>query len=54
MSFASTGLNERQLSGIPYQAIHVHGYDHVSYYPGATTIDLKLLFDPKTERILGA
>jgi NADPH-dependent 2,4-dienoyl-CoA reductase/sulfur reductase-like enzyme/rhodanese-related sulfurtransferase len=54
LSFASTGLNERQLSGTPYKAIHVHGYDHVSYYPGATTIDLKLLFDPKTERILGA
>jgi rhodanese-related sulfurtransferase len=54
LSFASTGLNERQLQGKPYQAIHVHGYDHVSYFPGATTIDLKIMYDPNTEQILGA
>lgn len=53
LSFASTGLNERQLAGQEVEIIHVHGYDHVSYYPGATTIDLKVIFDPKTERILG-
>lgn len=53
LSFASTGLNERQLAGQQFEVIHVHGYDHVSYYPGATVIDLKVLFDPKTERILG-
>ena len=54
LSFASTGLNERQLQGKSYQAIHVHGYDHVSYFPGATTIDLKIMYDPNTEQILGA
>jgi NADPH-dependent 2,4-dienoyl-CoA reductase/sulfur reductase-like enzyme/rhodanese-related sulfurtransferase len=54
LSFASTGLNERQLNGRNYQAIHVHGYDHVSYFPGATTIDLKVMYDPSTEQILGA
>ena len=54
LSFASTGLNERQLNGKSYQAIHIHGYDHVSYFPGATTIDLKIMYDPSTEQILGA
>ncbi len=54
LSFASTGLNERQLQGKSYQAIHVHGYDHVSYFPGATTIDLKLMYDRDTHLILGA
>lgn len=53
LSFASTGLNERQLSGHPFDVLHVHGYDHVSYFPGATTIDIKVLFDPTNERILG-
>jgi NADPH-dependent 2,4-dienoyl-CoA reductase/sulfur reductase-like enzyme/rhodanese-related sulfurtransferase len=54
LSFASTGINERQLNGKSYQAIHIHGYDHVSYFPGATTIDLKIMYDPSTEQILGA
>ncbi|MFZ9197606.1 MAG: FAD-dependent oxidoreductase [Bacilli bacterium] len=54
LTFASTGLNERQLSGRHYQVIYVHGYDHVSYFPGATTIDLKLIYDKDTELILGA
>lgn len=56
LTFASTGLNERQLKLVnrPYQVVYVHGYDHVSYFPGATTIDLKLMFDPETEMILGA
>jgi rhodanese-related sulfurtransferase len=55
LSFASTGLNERQLKGKKnYQVIFVHGYDHVSYFPGATSIDLKLIYDRDTEFILGA
>jgi NADPH-dependent 2,4-dienoyl-CoA reductase/sulfur reductase-like enzyme/rhodanese-related sulfurtransferase len=56
VSLASTGLNERQvqLAKRPYQVVHVHGYDHVSYFPGATTIDLKLIYDPNTELMLGA
>jgi NADPH-dependent 2,4-dienoyl-CoA reductase/sulfur reductase-like enzyme/rhodanese-related sulfurtransferase len=54
LTFASTGLNERQLAGRNYQVVFVHGYDHVSYFPGATTIDLKLIYDKETELILGA
>jgi NADPH-dependent 2,4-dienoyl-CoA reductase/sulfur reductase-like enzyme len=54
LTFASTGLNEKQLAGTSFQAIHVNAYDHVAYYPGATKIDLKVIYDPKTEMILGA
>ena len=54
LTFASTGLNEKQLAGQSFQSIHVNAYDHVSYYPGATKIELKVIYDPKTEMILGA
>ncbi len=53
-SFAVTGLNERQLKGVDYRVLHVHGYDHVSYFPGATTIDLKVIYHAKTGQLLGA
>ena len=56
MTGASTGLNERflQQNQLPYQAIHVSGKDHAGYYPGATDLTLKLLFEPKTGKIYGA
>ena len=56
MTAASTGLSERILSinHIPYKALHVSGKDHAGYYPGATDITLKLLFDPTTGKIYGA
>ena len=53
---ASTGLSERSLSmnQLPYKALHVSGKDHAGYYPGATDMTLKLLFDPNTGKIYGA
>jgi NADPH-dependent 2,4-dienoyl-CoA reductase/sulfur reductase-like enzyme/rhodanese-related sulfurtransferase len=54
LSLAATGLNEKQLKGQSYQVIHLNANDHASYYPHATPIFLKVIFDPKTERILGA
>ena len=56
MTAAYTGLNERflQQNQLPYQAIHVSGKDHAGYYPGATDLTLKLLFEPKTGKIYGA
>lgn len=54
VTFASTGLNERQLQNQPYQVIHLHANDHAGYFPGATPIDLKVIFDSNTEKILGA
>ena len=56
LSFAMTGLSETMLQrkGMTYQRIYVHPADHATYYPGAHSITLKLLFDPKDGRILGA
>jgi NADPH-dependent 2,4-dienoyl-CoA reductase/sulfur reductase-like enzyme/rhodanese-related sulfurtransferase len=56
LSFAMTGLSETTLQrkGIPYHRVYVHPADHATYYPGAHPITLKLLFAPKSGRILGA
>lgn len=51
-----TGWTERRLklAGIPYQTVTVNASSHASYYPGAETITLKILWDPADGRILGA
>ncbi|AMC92842.1 CoA-disulfide reductase [Erysipelothrix larvae] len=54
LSAASTGLNEKQLEGQAYEVFHLSANDHAGYFPGATPILLKVLFDPKTHLILGA
>lgn len=56
LTVSTTGNNEKSLkrNGIEYQAIHIHPNSHASYYPGASMISLKLLFNPKTGHILGA
>jgi NADPH-dependent 2,4-dienoyl-CoA reductase/sulfur reductase-like enzyme/rhodanese-related sulfurtransferase len=53
---ATVGWNERRLrtAGRPFRAIHSHPFDHASYYPGATRMSAKLIFDPKDGTILGA
>ncbi|PHV70543.1 CoA-disulfide reductase [Sporanaerobium hydrogeniformans] len=55
LTFAATGNNERQLDklGIEHHAIILHPNNHAGYYPGATAITLKLIFDA-TGVILGA
>lgn len=52
---ASTGNNEKTLQrlGLPYHVIYVHPSSHATYYPGATPISMKLIFDPKGT-VLGA
>jgi NADPH-dependent 2,4-dienoyl-CoA reductase/sulfur reductase-like enzyme/peroxiredoxin family protein/rhodanese-related sulfurtransferase/TusA-related sulfurtransferase len=44
---AATGNNEKTLLrlNIPYHVVHIHPNSHASYYPGATPISLKLLFN---------
>ncbi|MEW6381694.1 MAG: FAD-dependent oxidoreductase [bacterium] len=53
---ASTGLNEKaaQRGGIKYQAIHLHPFNHAGYYPGASQMTLKVLFEVPGGRVLGA
>jgi NADPH-dependent 2,4-dienoyl-CoA reductase/sulfur reductase-like enzyme/rhodanese-related sulfurtransferase len=53
---ATVGWNERRLAaaGRRHRAIHSHPYDHATYYPGATRMAAKLVFDPDDGEILGA
>ena len=51
-----TGYSEARLKaeGVSYQTVTVNGASHSSYFPGAETITLKLLWSPEDDRILGA
>jgi len=53
---AMTGASEKVLkrSNRPYRKVYIHPTHHAGYYPGAEVMTLKLLFDPKTGRVLGA
>ncbi len=53
---ASTGLNEAALQrlGIPYRCAYLALASHATYYPGASLISMKILFDPEDGRLLGA
>jgi CoA-disulfide reductase len=52
---AGTGNNERTLQrlNIPYKVVYIHPQSHASYYPGASAITLKLIFNNEG-KILGA
>ncbi|MFD8570301.1 FAD-dependent oxidoreductase [Streptomyces sp. NPDC059639] len=56
LTAAATGWNEKRLraAGRRYQALHLHPGSHAGYYPGASPIALKVLFDPDDLSILGA
>ncbi len=61
MTIASTGASEKGLrraavSGkpIPYEKVYLYPSQHVSYYPGAESMALKLIFSTKDGRVLGA
>ncbi|MDO6655702.1 CoA-disulfide reductase [Anaerobacillus sp. 1_MG-2023] len=53
---ATTGNNEKTLKslGIAYEVVHVHPGSHAGYYPNASPIALKLIFDKETGKIFGA
>ncbi|KAJ3311204.1 hypothetical protein HDV04_004208 [Boothiomyces sp. JEL0838] len=53
---AMTGNSEKALkrNNIQYEKVYLHPFNHVSYYPGAHKISLKVLFDPKSGKIFGA
>ncbi|MFP4502742.1 MAG: FAD-dependent oxidoreductase [Candidatus Hydrogenedentota bacterium] len=55
LAVGQVGLNEHQVRAamLPYHRIYVHPTQHPNYFPGATPIDVKLLFTPEG-RILGA
>ncbi|MFA7725450.1 MAG: DsrE/DsrF/DrsH-like family protein [Candidatus Izemoplasmatales bacterium] len=56
LTVASTGVNEKTLKllGLPYQIIHTHPGSHAGYYPGASRVSMKILYNPKNGSIYGA
>jgi NADPH-dependent 2,4-dienoyl-CoA reductase/sulfur reductase-like enzyme len=56
LTAACTGKNERALRSKKqeYQKVYLHPTQHASYYPGASRMNIKLLFNPSDGRILGA
>ncbi|KRN89350.1 FAD-dependent oxidoreductase [Ligilactobacillus ceti] len=55
-ALACTGLNEKafQDSDVPVGVVHTFGLDHAGYYPNATRISLKVIFNLETGQIYGA
>lgn len=53
---ACTGLSEAQAARMatPCATVYVEGGSHASYYPGAQSLLLKVLFHPETGKLLGA
>lgn len=56
MTVATTGLNERtaKAAGIDFDKTCIYSNSHADYYPGATRMLIKVLWDKKTENIIGA
>lgn len=56
LAAASTGLTEEQLKQkkINYEKIYLCPANHASYYPNASTLNIKVLFDKDNYQILGA
>jgi NADPH-dependent 2,4-dienoyl-CoA reductase/sulfur reductase-like enzyme/peroxiredoxin family protein/rhodanese-related sulfurtransferase/TusA-related sulfurtransferase len=56
LAIGMTGMSEKALrrAGRAYEKVYVHPASHAGYYPGATPMNLKVLFDPADGKILGA
>lgn len=56
LSAATTGLSEQaaKQAGLQVEVVHTTGKDHAGYYPGATDITMKLIFNPESGAIYGA
>jgi len=56
MTVATTGINEQQAkaNGIEYEKVILTQNSHAGYYPGATAMTVKLIFEKSTYNILGA
>ena len=56
MTVATTGINEQQAkaSGYEYEKVILTQNSHAGYYPNATAMTVKLIFEKKSFKILGA
>lgn len=55
-TFAMTGLTEKaaRALGLEVASATVHRYHHVSYFPGAEEVSLKLVYERSSGKLLGA
>ena len=56
LAIGMTGLSEKSAvrNEIPFEKVYIHPSSHASYYPGAAPLSIKMLFNPKTGKVLGA
>ncbi|MCD6460135.1 FAD-dependent oxidoreductase [bacterium] len=56
LTVGMTGLNEKSLKrkNFDYEKIYLHNENHADYYPGATPMSMKVLFDRNNGKLLGA
>ena len=56
MTIATTGLSEKsaKAAGIAYDKTYTYSGSHASYYPGASNMSIKVLWDQTTHKLLGA
>ena len=56
MTVATTGINEQQAkaNGIEYEKVILTQNSHAGYYPNASAMTIKLIFEKATYKILGA
>ncbi len=56
MTVATTGLNEKAAAnaGIVYDKTYIYSDNHAGYYPGATKMSIKALWDKDTHKLIGA
>ena len=53
---AATGLGEKALdrAGLPYKQVVTHAVHHAGYYPNASMLSIKILYNPENGRLWGA
>lgn len=56
LTAAATGLNSSgaKAAGIDFDSVVLRPASHATYYPGSSSITMKVLFEPATGRIIGA
>jgi NADPH-dependent 2,4-dienoyl-CoA reductase/sulfur reductase-like enzyme/rhodanese-related sulfurtransferase len=56
LTVGGTGANTRMLdaANMRHTAVHLHAGSHAGYYPGASPIAIKVLFDPDSGLVQGA
>ncbi len=52
---AITGQNSQALKelNIPFKSVTSKGFSHAGYYPGSEKLWMKIVYDPKSGRLLG-